>query len=118
MLNSGLGMEAGAEYQPHITDEKTEEETFSQGHPNSRVSWAVPCPASHSVGRGWGARRRRWVGIEVRGVATGAGHPKALVYECGQPQSWNLNFKIIVTSVSFLLPLSFKGHWCSCFISK
>lgn len=33
MLDPGLRLKAGMEYQPHITDEKTEEETLSQGHP-------------------------------------------------------------------------------------
>lgn len=33
MLDPGLGMEAGTEYQPHITHENTEGETLGQGHP-------------------------------------------------------------------------------------
>lgn len=32
MLNPGLGIEAGTEYQPHLPDEKTEGETLSQAH--------------------------------------------------------------------------------------
>lgn len=69
-------MEAGTEYQPHITDEKTEGETLSQGHPAVvRVTFASPgrCFVQLSVwsgeagvrggGRGLGLRWGAWPNI-------------------------------------------------------